>query len=57
MLEFVVTRPPATLEDAWQVAYEQVLVAPGTIRAPVVALRRHAQALVGRPGWFLHERP
>jgi hypothetical protein len=57
MLQFVVGRPPATIEDAWQLAVEQDLVAPSTTVLPGVPLRRHAQNLIGRPNWFLHERP
>ena len=57
MLEFVVARPPATVEDAYELALEQALIAPDTIMLPGVRLRRHAQALVGRQTWFLHYRP
>ena len=57
MVEFVVSRPPTTIEEAWQLADEQALVAPCTTQLPGVPLRRHAQALLGRDTWFLHERP
>ena len=57
MLELVVGRPPAALDDAWVLAREQELVAPCTTALPGVTLRRHARSLVGRNTWFLHERP
>lgn len=57
MLEFVVTRPPETLEEAWRLAHEHELIAPCTTLLPGVPLRQHARALVGRSTWFLHERP
>lgn len=57
ILQFVVERPPPTLEKAWEVALEQMLVAPCTTMLPGVSLWRHAAALVGRKHWFLHERP
>lgn len=57
MLEFVVSRPPRTLEDAWRLAREQELVAPCTTTLPGIPLRQHARALIGRSTWFLHERP
>lgn len=57
MLEFVVSRPPRSLDEAWQLAREQELIAPCTTALPGVPLRHHARALVGRSTWFLHERP
>jgi hypothetical protein len=57
MLEFVVTRPPETVQEAWQLAREHELIAPGTTLLPGVPLREHARALVGRSTWFLQERP
>ena len=57
MMQFVVGRPPADLHDAWELAEQQDQVAGGTIGAAGVALRYHALNLIGRPDWFLHERP
>jgi hypothetical protein len=57
MLEFVVDRPPQTIDEAWQLAREQVLIAPCTTAPRGVPLRQHARALIGRSTWFLHERP
>ena len=55
MLQFVVTRPPLTADEAWRLALEQAAVAPYTMRG--FPLRDHARALVGRERWFLHNRP
>lgn len=57
ILEFVVERPPSSIDDAFQLACEQYWVAPCTTALGGVALRDHARALVDRPTWFLHERP
>jgi hypothetical protein len=57
MLEFSVGRPPLSLQEAWQLAREQELIAPCTTALQGVPLRQHARALVGRGTWFLHERP
>lgn len=57
MLQFTVERPPTTLEEAWSLALEQMLLAPCTTLLPGVALWRHAAELVGRRTWFVHERP
>lgn len=57
MLQFVVTRPPNTLEDAWNLALEHDLVAPCTNALPGETIRDSARMLWRRPRWFLHERP
>ena len=58
MLQFVVRHPPATIEEAWAVAYEVSLIWPDTAGGTSgVATRRHARDLVGRHDWFLHYRP
>lgn len=58
MLQFVVRHPPATIEEAWAVAYEISLIWPDTAGGSNgVATRRHARDLVGRRDWFLHYRP
>lgn len=58
MLQLVVRRPPATIEQAWTVAYEISLTWPDTAGGGNgVATRRHAQDLVGRRNWFLQYRP
>ena len=57
MLEFVVTRPPQSLEQALEVAEQHYVIAPDTLVLPGVPMRHHARALIGRDAWFLHERP
>jgi hypothetical protein len=57
MLQFVVARPPTTLEDAWNLALQQDLVAQDTLTGPGISLRDHARTLIERPTWFLHCRP
>jgi hypothetical protein len=54
---FVVEHPPQTIDEAWPLAIEQYAVAPDTLQLAGVPLRRHAQALVGRESWFLHDKP
>ena len=57
MLELQVGRPPRNVDEAWQLAREQELVAQCTTALPGIPLRHHARTLVGRSAWFLHERP
>lgn len=57
MLELVASSPPTTLDEAWELAWEQVTVAPGTTLLPGVPVRDHARTLLGRAEWHLHERP
>ncbi len=46
-----------TLEDAWPLAREHQLIGPSTLAKPMVPLRIHARALVGRPTWRVWEQP
>ncbi len=57
MQQLVVHQPPATIEQAWTAAYEIDLLWADTVTGPCVPIRRHAQDLVGRRDWFLHNRP
>lgn len=57
MLQLVVQRKPATLQDAFDLAWEQTAIAPCTTLLPGISLRDHARALMGCDRWFLHERP
>ena len=57
MLQFAVTSPPQTLEDAHALALQHVTVAPCTTVMPGVAVRDLAHDLRRSGGWFLHERP
>jgi hypothetical protein len=52
MLQCLVTRPPTTLEEAYQLACEHELAAPTGF-----GLRHYAFGLVGHDRWFLHNRP
>ena len=55
ILLFVVGRPPNNLEDAWNLAVQQRLIAPDTQSS--YAIRQLARALIRRPTWMLHSRP
>jgi hypothetical protein len=57
VLQFRVLRPPATLQQALRLAWEQQTVAECTTITRGVPLFEHARVLVGRDQWFLHERP
>ncbi len=57
MLQFIVGRPPTTLEEAFQLAWEQETLAECTTILPGVCLRDHARSLLTVDRWFLHERP
>jgi hypothetical protein len=57
MLQFVVSRPPQTLDQAFALAVQQNAVAPCTLALPGVSLREHVRALMCVDKWFLHERP
>ncbi len=57
MLQFFLQQPPSTLEIAFQLAWEQFMIAPCTLALPGVSIREHARALLHIHEWFLHERP
>jgi hypothetical protein len=57
MLQFVVGRRPADLEEARALAREQILFAPCTTLLSGVTLDEHARALLEVDRWFVHERP
>jgi hypothetical protein len=57
MQQLVVTRPPGSLDDAWEVARAMRLLWPDTTLLPGVTVREHARDLVGLDRWFLHLRP
>jgi hypothetical protein len=57
LLQVVVSRPPATPEEALQLAREQDLAALDTLARPGVALRDHARYLLKHNRWLLHQRP
>ncbi len=57
MLQLQVGRLPASPAEAFQLAWEQVALAPCTTALPGISLRNHARALLVTKQWFLHERP
>jgi hypothetical protein len=56
MLQFVVSRPPATLDEAWELAVDIDLIAPSG-NAATVHVRDTARFLWRRHTWFAHCRP
>jgi hypothetical protein len=55
MLQFVVRRPPDTLEEAWDLAIDLDLIGPSG--KAWVHVRDGARYLWRRPTWFVHCRP
>jgi hypothetical protein len=55
VLECFVTRPPVTVQDAWELAQQHDLAASCTLGG--IALRCYATDLMTADRWFLHERP
>jgi hypothetical protein len=57
MIQLVVTRPPTTIEDAFELARTMSLLWADTIGRPGITVRELAFDLIGRTRWFLHCRP
>lgn len=57
MLQLYTTRRPDTWEEAFQLAWQQHMIAPCTTLLPGISLRDRARALMHTNQWFLHERP
>lgn len=57
MLQCLVSSPPTTVSEAWELGRQHDLVAPCTLALPGFHLRHYADALRGYDRWFLHERP
>ncbi|AFY74214.1 hypothetical protein Syn7502_02205 [Synechococcus sp. PCC 7502] len=57
MLQFFVERPPTDFNKAFELAWQQVALAPCTTFLPGVSIRNHARALLKLDRWFIHERP
>jgi hypothetical protein len=60
ILQFVVGKSPVKPEEAFELAWEQVAIAPWMVEAEGVSLRTHAQFLIAANRinrWFLHEKP
>jgi hypothetical protein len=55
MLQFVVSRPPDTLDEAWELAVDLDLIGPSG--KAWVHVRDGARYLWRRPTWFVHCRP
>ena len=57
MLQFVVSAPPETLDEAFDLAAQHAAVAPCTTMLPGEGIRQLARHLWRGERWFLHERP
>jgi hypothetical protein len=57
MLQFTASAPPVTLDVAFDLAAQQVRVAPCTTLLPGEGVRHLARHLFRGERWFLHERP
>jgi hypothetical protein len=55
MLECFVSRPPTTIDEAWELGRQHDLIAQSTLAGS--SLRHYAAGLVNYDRWFLHERP
>lgn len=55
VIEFQVSRPPATVEEAFEVAWRQYVLANCTITDPRVSVRDHARALMRAKQWQLSD--
>lgn len=57
MLQFNIGRRPSTPNEAFELAWQQEVLAECTTILPGVSLRDHAWSLLVLDRWFLHERP
>jgi hypothetical protein len=57
MLECFVSRPPASIQEAWELAQQHDLASSCTLALPGITLRHYATGLMEGDRWFLHERP
>ena len=57
MLQVVVDRRPADIDEAWRIAQAQDLVSDALLAPSGIALRHHALGLLATDRWFLHSRP
>jgi hypothetical protein len=57
MIQFVVERPPQSVEQSWGLAWAQDALAPYNFSGPAIPVREAARGLIGRGRWMLHERP
>jgi hypothetical protein len=57
MLQFLVDRPPADADEAWDIAWQHDVIANSFLGQSSVELRHHAAMLMREKKWFLEERP
>jgi hypothetical protein len=57
MLQLNVSKKPTTLTTAFELAWQQIALAPCTTMLPGISIREHARCLLQTNRWFLHERP
>jgi hypothetical protein len=57
MLQFVVSSPPSTLDEAFALAVQHATIAPSTTGLSGQGIRHLARHLWRGERWFLHERP
>lgn len=57
MLQYVAAKPPTTLDEAFDLAAQQIAVAPCTTLLRGEGVRQLARHLWHGEQWFLHERP
>ncbi|OIP75480.1 MAG: hypothetical protein AUK48_07580 [Oscillatoriales cyanobacterium CG2_30_44_21] len=57
MLQLLVLQKPTSDRQAFDLATQQVLLAPCTTMLAGVSIREHARSLLKLDRWFLHERP
>jgi hypothetical protein len=57
ILQFLVHQPPTQPEDAFELAWEQFVLAPWILQATGMPLRIHAHSLVNNNFWYLPRHP
>lgn len=57
MLQFLVNKKPSNPQEAFELASQQVLLAPCTTMLSGISIRDHARSLLEVDRWFIHERP
>ncbi|PZU95838.1 MAG: hypothetical protein DCE90_11845 [Pseudanabaena sp.] len=57
MLQLVVPQKPTSDRQAFDLAVQQVLLAPCTTMLTGVSIREHGRSLLKLDRWFIHERP
>lgn len=57
MLNIRVSKLPQDMDEAFELAIEQAVIAPCTTSLPGISLKDHARSLLHQKEWMLHERP